>query len=62
MNVDQNIFQIHNHIGEVSILKKSFFFVSYLVYLGTSCNRTDDDNASIVGPDFNEYPSGAGKK
>jgi hypothetical protein len=31
-----------------------------LIYLGASCNRTDDDNVSITGPQFDEYPSGAG--
>jgi hypothetical protein len=32
----------------------------YFVYLDTSGNRTDDDNLSIMGPHFDEYPSGTG--
>jgi hypothetical protein len=60
MNVDQNIFQIHDNILEVSAEKNIFSLFFILFYLGTSCNRTDDDNLSIMGPHFDEYPSGTG--
>ena len=29
--------------------------------LGTSCNRTDDENGSMMSPQFDDYPSGAGE-
>jgi hypothetical protein len=69
MNVDQNIYQIHNNIEEVSIhdyTKKTihhhFFFFLYIS--GASFNKIDDDNISIMAPHqscFDEYPSGTGK-
>jgi hypothetical protein len=33
-----------------------------LFYLGASCNKIDDDNLSLVGPNFDEFPSGAGEQ
>ena len=41
--------------------RNNISFKFYMIYLGTSCNRTDDDNVSIIGPHFEEYPSGTGK-
>jgi hypothetical protein len=58
MNVDRNIFQLHNNIEEVRISQKYIFSIT--IYLGTSCNKIDDDNLSIGGPHFEEFPSGAG--
>ncbi|CAF3423815.1 unnamed protein product [Rotaria sp. Silwood1] len=40
---------------------RSKYLPSQQQYRGSS-NRTDDDNASLMGPQFDEYPSGAGKK
>jgi hypothetical protein len=64
MNVDQNIFQIHNNIDRVSINDYTTKTNSTLRFIGTSINKTDDDNISILAPHqsyFDEYPSGTGK-
>ena len=61
MNVDRNIFL--NSIMEVcpnEWVNRSYF----IIILGTSFNKTDEDNVSILAPHqsyFDEYPSGTGR-
>jgi hypothetical protein len=60
------IFSKYTTISRKFVFSELDLFMLLLIilwfYLGASCNRIDDDNLSLVGPHFDDFPSGAGKQ